>query len=96
MQVSGTRASPGGTAVLTCNVPPAVKDHVAVSAWYRDDSMLLPGPPDEGKKLYKISCKTTDRAENPVTMNSEVTSSYPGEGNIALSKLKRFILREKN
>lgn len=49
VQVSGTRTSVSSTAILSCVVPPAVKDYVIVNAWYKDDSMLLPGPSDTGK-----------------------------------------------
>lgn len=34
----------GNTAVLTCVIPPVVKEHVTVTSWSRDESILLPGP----------------------------------------------------
>ncbi|XP_060516116.1 cell adhesion molecule Dscam2 [Cylas formicarius] len=34
----------GNTAVLKCVIPSVVKEHVTVTSWSRDESILLPGP----------------------------------------------------
>lgn len=33
----------GNTAVLGCVIPAFVKEHVSVTSWSRDESILLPG-----------------------------------------------------
>lgn len=43
VQVYHTHVSAGNTAVLVCVIPTFVKEHVSVTSWSRDESILLPG-----------------------------------------------------
>ncbi|XP_044257604.1 Down syndrome cell adhesion molecule-like protein Dscam2 isoform X1 [Tribolium madens] len=43
VQVYHTHVSAGNTAVLGCVIPAFVKEHVSVTSWSRDESILLPG-----------------------------------------------------
>ncbi|XP_017776462.1 PREDICTED: Down syndrome cell adhesion molecule-like protein Dscam2 isoform X2 [Nicrophorus vespilloides] len=43
VQVYHTHVLAGNTAVLSCVIPAFVKEHVSVTSWSRDESILLPG-----------------------------------------------------
>lgn len=43
----------GNTGVLTCMVPAAVQDHVKVTSWYMDDTIILPSIIDTGKNILQ-------------------------------------------
>ncbi|CAG9760387.1 unnamed protein product [Ceutorhynchus assimilis] len=44
VDVYHTHVIAGNTAVLTCVIPAVVEEHVTVTSWSRDESILLPGP----------------------------------------------------
>lgn len=51
VQVYRAHVLAGNTAVLSCVIPSYVKEHVTVTSWFRDDSILLPGRADMGKYI---------------------------------------------
>lgn len=42
VRIEGTEVFLGNVAFLRCVVPDHVKEHVVVTAWYREDTILLP------------------------------------------------------
>ncbi|XP_071452909.1 cell adhesion molecule Dscam1 [Hetaerina americana] len=48
VQVYRTHVLLGNAAVLRCVIPPFVRDYVTVTAWLRDDALILPGASDGG------------------------------------------------
>lgn len=43
VDVYPAKVSVGNTAILTCVIPDEVKEHVTVTSWSRDETILLPG-----------------------------------------------------
>ncbi|KAG8231164.1 hypothetical protein J437_LFUL010390 [Ladona fulva] len=48
VQVYKSHVLLGNTAVLRCVIPPFVRDYVTVTAWLRDDALILPGASEGG------------------------------------------------
>lgn len=44
----------GNTGVLTCTVPAPLQDHISVTSWYMDDTIVLPSIIDNGRSGSKI------------------------------------------
>lgn len=73
----------GNTAVLSCVIPPYVKDHVSVTSWFRDDSILLPGRADMSEYLlYPIFlCVSTKYLLIKTTMKKKNDNSSESHKN---------------
>ena len=51
IQVYDAHVLAGNTAILTCVIPAFVREHVSVTSWARDESILLPGA-NMGKQTH--------------------------------------------
>ncbi|XP_049839470.1 Down syndrome cell adhesion molecule-like protein Dscam2 [Schistocerca gregaria] len=55
VQVYRAHALLGNTAVLRCVIPPFLRDHVSVSSWFRDDTIILPGSHEVGGGRFVVT-----------------------------------------